>query len=77
MLLQRARGAENRVKHRSSNGPRRAQSKVLRCGKHFKPSILRRVAYVSCRGYVGILLSAQSFLTVNQGGTADKDFIRP
>ena len=29
-----------------------------------KPSILRRMAHVSCWGYVGILLSE------NQGGTA-------
>lgn len=30
MLLQRARGAENRVENKSSNGPRRAQSKETR-----------------------------------------------
>ncbi len=66
MLLQRVRMAENRVKHRLSNGPLRAQSKVF-----LRPSILRRRACVSCRGYDGILLSAQS-LTVNQGGTANK-----
>ena len=66
MLLQRVRDAESRVKHRLSNGPLRAQSKV-RIG----PSILRRKACVSCRGYDGILLSAR-YLTVNQGGTANK-----
>ncbi len=33
-------------------------------------SILQRVAYVSCRGYAGILLRAREF-PVNQGGTAD------
>lgn len=52
MLPQRARGAESRVKNRLSNGPLRAQSNVV------IQSILRRVAYVSCREYIGILLSA-------------------
>ncbi len=66
MLLQRAWVAESRVKHRLSNGPLRAQSKV-RIG----PSILRRKVCVSYRGYDGILLSAQC-LTVNQGGTANR-----
>ncbi len=33
-------------------------------------SILQRVAYVSCRGYVGILQRARVRL-VKQGGTAD------
>ena len=66
MLLQRARVAENRVKHRLSNGPLRAQSKVL-----LRPSILRRRADVKCRGYDSILLSVQHN-AVNQGGTANK-----
>ncbi len=34
-------------------------------------SILRRGAYVSCRGYAGIP-QAHSVIAVNQGGTADK-----
>ena len=64
MPPQRARGAESRVGNKLSNGPRRAQSKAM-------PSILRRRAYVSCRGYVGIPLSVR-LTAVNQGGTADR-----
>ncbi len=37
--------------------------------KGILPSILRRKAYVSCRGYVGILMRAGVFL--KQGGTAE------
>lgn len=53
MPLQRARVAESRVRNRLSNGPLRAQSNA----------IISRVfcdvkAYVSCRGYVGILLKS-------------------
>jgi len=53
MPLQRARGAESRVRNKLSNGPLRAQSKIL-----------YRVfcdvwAYVSCRGYVGTPSSAR------------------
>ena len=54
MLPQRARGAESRVKNKSSNGPLRAQSNAGD-GRVFCDVW----AYVSCRGYVGILLSAQ------------------
>lgn len=58
MPLQRVRDAENRVRNKSSNGPLRAQSNA--------GIISRRVfcdvgAYVSCRGYDGILLSAREF----------------
>ncbi len=65
MPLQRACGAESQVRNKLSNGPLRAQSKVI------SPSILRREAYVSCRGYAGIP-QAHSVTAVNQGGTADK-----
>ena len=70
MLPQRARGAESRAGNRLSNGPQRAQSKVLPFGKGLmfseffrmvKPSILRRLAHVSCRGYDSILSSARLF----------------
>ena len=57
MPLQRARGAESRVRNKSSNGPPRAQSNVR------EHRVFCDVwAYVSCRGYVGILLSAQGIL---------------
>lgn len=54
MPLQRARAAESRVRNSLSNGPLRVQSNVRK----------RRVfcnvwAYVSCRGYVGILTSVR------------------
>ena len=65
MPLQRACDAESQVRNKLSNGPRRVQSNASD----------RRVfcnvwAYVSCRGYDGILPSAQ-VSPVNQGGTAD------
>ena len=54
MPLQRTRGAESRVRNKLSNGPLRVQSN----GKN--PKVFCNVlAYVSCRGYVGILLSAR------------------
>ncbi len=54
MPLQRARAAESRVRNSLSNGPLRVQSNARK----------RRVfcnvwAYVSCRGYVGILTSVR------------------
>ena len=57
MPLQRARGAESRVRNKLSNGPLRVQSKA---------QVLCRVfcnvsAYVSCRGYACILISARYF----------------
>ncbi len=57
MPLQRARGAESRVRNKLSNGPLRVQSKAqLSC------RVLCNVkAYVSCRGYACILLSARLF----------------
>ena len=69
MLIQRTRGAENRVENRSLNGSRRAWSKVF-----YILSIPRREAYVSCQGYDSILMRAQ--ITVKQGGTADM-IVRP
>ena len=58
--------AESRVRYRLANGPRRAQSKAV------LPSILRRMAYVSCRGYT-VSRKAHGIVAVNQGGTADFD----
>ena len=55
MPLQRACGAESQVRNKLSNGPLRAQP------NGFFQSILRRQAYVNCRGYVGILLSARVY----------------
>ena len=65
MATQRVREAESRIEPRLSNGPRRAQGKA----GSFRPSILRRRAYVSCREYVGIPLSVWA-CPINQGGTA-------
>ena len=56
MPLQRVRVAESRMRNKLSNGPLRAQSKAN--GRVFCDVW----AYVSCRGYVGILLSAQGIL---------------
>ena len=56
MPLQRACGAENQVRNKLSNGPLRAQSKVQ---SMLYPVFCDVLAYVSCRGYVGILLSVQ------------------
>ena len=54
MPLQRTCGAESQVRNKLSNGPLRVQSN----GKN--PKVFCNVlAYVSCRGYVGILLSAR------------------
>ena len=56
MPLQRAWGAESRVRNKLSNGPLRVQSKVPVFYRN--PVFCNVKAYVSCRGYVGILLSA-------------------
>ena len=57
MPLQRACDAESQVRNKLSNGPLRVQSN----GRN--PRVFCNVlAYVSCRGYVGILLSAQGIL---------------
>ncbi len=58
MPLQRARGAESRVRNKLSNGPLRAQS-----NGSFPEYSATLKADVICRGYVGILLSARA--TVN------------
>ena len=71
MILQRVRAGESRINPRLANGPLRAQSKAYSC--YDMPSILRRVTYVSCRGYVGIS-QGHSVMAVNQGGTAEKYF---
>ena len=53
------------MRNKLSNGPLRAQSNV-----HYIHRVFCDVrTYVSCREYVGILLSAR--VVVNQGGTAD------
>ena len=57
MPLQRACDAENQVRNKLSNGPLRSQSNV----KITKYSATLQ-ADVTCRGYVGILLSAQVML---------------
>ena len=65
MLLQRARVAESRVKHRLSNGPRRAQSNV-RCTEYsatFGHTLVVRDMSVSFK---------EHGFPVKQGGTADR-----
>lgn len=54
------------MESRLLNGPRRAR------GKEEIPSILRRKAYVSCRGYVSIPIRARRMSEgcAKQGGTA-------
>lgn len=79
MTSQRAREDESRVRNKSSadicrfrmelNGPLRVQS------KEETPSILQRMAYVSCREYrTFVPYFASARVTVNQGGTADNDY---
>jgi len=53
MPIQRTCGAENQVRNKLSNGPLRVQSNVR---NHRVFCNVR--AYVSCRGYVGILIRA-------------------
>lgn len=59
MPLQRACDAESQVRNKLSNGPLRVQSNVRSREKRVLQSILQREAYVSCRGYAGILLRAR------------------
>ena len=54
MPLQRACGAESQARNKLSNGPLRAQS-----NEKFLKVFCDVWAYVSCRGYAGILLSAR------------------
>ncbi len=53
MPLQRACDAENQARNKLSNGPLRAWGNVS-----FYRVFRDVLAYVSCRGYVGILLRA-------------------
>ena len=71
MPLQRVRDAENRMRNKLSNGPRRVQSNVNRILSVMMITVIivswiHRVfcnvkAYVSCRGYRGILIRAQVY----------------
>ena len=56
MPLQRACAGESQVRNKLSNGPLRVQSKVPVFYRN--PVFCNVKAYVSCRGYVSILLSA-------------------
>ena len=58
MPLQRVRVAESRMRNKLANGPLRVQSNVQSSRRVF----CNVRAYVSCRGYAGILLSAQVIL---------------
>lgn len=69
MTTQRACGAEMQVGNKLSNGPLRAQS------NGYSGVFCDVQADVTCRGYVGIPLSARGF--VKQGGTADRLTVRP
>ena len=53
MSIQRTCGAENQVRNKLSNGPLRVQSNVI-----YHKVFCNVLAYVNCRGYVCILLSA-------------------
>jgi len=60
MPLQRACVGESQVRNKLSNGPLRAQSKVLFVLVQIVHLVFCDVwAYVSCRGYVSILLRVQ------------------
>ena len=65
MPLQRARGAESRVRNKLSNGPLRAQSKAFAeysatCGR------------TSVAGDMLVSRRAHGVTAVNQGGTTDR-----
>ena len=69
MLPQRARGAESRVKHRSSNGPLRVQSNA----RHAAQSILQREGIRQLPGVCWYPAEcAAGGPDANQGGNADK-----
>ena len=57
MPLQRACVGESQVRNKLSNGPLRVQSNVKLL---FHKVFCNVRAYVSCRGYDGILLSARA-----------------
>ena len=67
--IQRARGAESRVRYRSANGPLRVQSNAF-IAKYSATYGTRQLPWVYS------YLKAHE-LFVNQGGTADNSFIRP
>ena len=54
MPLQRARGAESRVRNKLANGSLRVQSNAS-----IRKVFCNVLAYVNCRGYAGIPLSAR------------------
>ena len=64
MLIQRARDAENRAENKSSNGPRRAQS------KGDVPEYSATWGHTSVAGDMLVSRRAHGE-TVNQGGTAE------
>ena len=57
MPLQRVRVAESRMRNKLANGPLRVQSNG--CFPEYSATLQ---ADVTCRGYAGILLSAQGIL---------------
>jgi hypothetical protein len=70
MPVQRTRDAENRGRNKLSNGPLRVQSNADTAFCYtelsYRSPVFCKVfcnvqAYVSCRGYVGILLSVRKF----------------
>lgn len=82
MLVQRTRVAENRVKHRSSNGPRRVQIKRIERNTLFcsDSQYSATCGHTSVAG--GIVVShrgahARELRAAKQGGIADNWFIRP
>ena len=65
MPLQRARGAESRVRNKLSNGPLRAQSKA-------SAKYSATCGHTSVAGGMLVLRKVHGVIAVNKGGTADK-----
>ena len=79
MPLQRACVAESQVRNKSSNGPLRVQSNASSlqfCNETCKV-FCNVLAYVSCRGDEGILLSARGRAREFKVAPRIMDFIRP
>ncbi len=75
MPLQRARGAENRVRNKLSNGPRRAQSNGMPEDRISEYSATQQASVIA--GDMLVSCKVHEHRLMKQGGTADKLFIRP
>ncbi len=70
MPIQRTRGAESRVRNSLSNGPRRVQGNVV-----FTAKYSATFWHTSVAVDMWVSFKAHS-LSMNQGGTADKQHLR-